>query len=301
MTLIELFARFRSETKDNLAPYYSSDDDVIHYANEAEKEACRRARLLIESSDTDICRIALVDGQAAYTLDPRVVRVKKVRLENKARPLDAYSWRDLDEYRPGWEEHTGTPIGWIQDAQSGVLHLYKTPDAEAVADYPYAWLTVNRLPRSDMTLSASVTFQDTGDTVTHAAHGRRAGDRVTFSSITGTTGISTGTEYFLRDVTTNTYKLAATPYDTAIALTTNGTGTASYGANEPEVNARFHNSLLHWMKYRHYSMDDPDVNDEKLAAKYLALFEQEFGPPSRAIDEEWSSTNEGFNPFDGSK
>lgn len=301
MTLTQLLARWRKEIGDEALPYLWDDDDGITYLNDAINEACRRSRLLIDSTTTDICRISLVAGQSSYTLDPRIILVRKARLENKTLPLEVFSWRDMDAANPGWESHTGTPTARIQDVQSGVLRLYKTPDSDAVAAYPYAWLTVVRLPLSEMASSASVTFQDTGDTVTHAAHGRHGGDRVSFSVITSTTGIVTSTEYFLRDVTTDTYKLAATPYDTAIALTTNGTGTASYGTNTPEIHSRFHLNLLHWMKYRAYSEDDVDKNNDKMAEKHLALFEREFGPPASAFDEEWAQTHESYDVWDGGR
>jgi len=71
--------------------------------------------------------------------------------------------------------------------------------------------------------------------------------------------------------------------------------------DEPEINPRYHRALLHWMKYRYYTMDDPDVEDDKRAAKWEEKFIEEFGPASRAIDEEWSIRNEGYDPYDGSK
>lgn len=76
----------------------------------------------------------------------------------------------------------------------------------------------------------SVTFQDTGDTVTLNSHGIIAGTRVYFSSITSTTGISTSTWYYVVNPTANTFQLATSPGGAAIALTTNGSGTMYYGA-----------------------------------------------------------------------
>lgn len=57
------------------------------------------------------------------------------------------------------------------------------------------------------------------DIFTLAAHGLNTGVRIQFSSITGGTGFSTATDYFVRDVTTNTFKLAATKGGVAIDLT----------------------------------------------------------------------------------
>ena len=79
--------------------------------------------------------------------------------------------------------------------------------------------------------SSAVTFQSSGSTVTHTAHGKRNGDPVVFSSIVTTTGITINTLYFVRNVTTNTYQVSSSYSGSAITLTNNGTGTAHYGAS----------------------------------------------------------------------
>ena len=79
----------------------------------------------------------------------------------------------------------------------------------------------------DTTIGA-VTFTDTGDLVGKVAHGLVAGDIVEFDTIVTTTGISTGTEYYViaSGLTADAFKVAATKGGSALALTTNGTGTA---------------------------------------------------------------------------
>jgi len=74
-------------------------------------------------------------------------------------------------------------------------------------------------------VSGAVTFQDAGDTVTKVAHGKNNGDVVQFSVITGTTGITTGTNYFVINKTADTFQLTSTIFGSPIALTTDGTGT----------------------------------------------------------------------------
>ena len=68
------------------------------------------------------------------------------------------------------------------------------------------------------------TFQDSGDTVTLAGHGFLDGTEISFSTITSTTGISTYTRYWVRDVSGSTFKVAATKGGSALALTTDGSG-----------------------------------------------------------------------------
>lgn len=68
------------------------------------------------------------------------------------------------------------------------------------------------------------TFTDTGDVVGVTGHGYANGDKVAFTAIASTTGISTAAYYYVVSAATDTFKVAATAGGSAIALTTNGTG-----------------------------------------------------------------------------
>lgn len=74
----------------------------------------------------------------------------------------------------------------------------------------------------------SVTFTDVGDTVTLVGHGIPNGKLVSFTAITSTTGISIYTPYYVVNATTDTFQLSTTAGGSAIALTTNGSGTMIY-------------------------------------------------------------------------
>jgi hypothetical protein len=63
------------------------------------------------------------------------------------------------------------------------------------------------------------------DVITSPAHGFVDTDPVYVLGDSLPTGIAEGTEYFVRDVTTDTFKLAATSGGAAIDLTTVGSGT----------------------------------------------------------------------------
>lgn len=55
----------------------------------------------------------------------------------------------------------------------------------------------------------------------------------------------------------------------------------------PELNARYHRALRHWMAYRAYMKPDSETYRPDAAKAQMALFEAEFGPKSSAIDEAW--------------
>lgn len=78
------------------------------------------------------------------------------------------------------------------------------------------------------TASASVTFTDTGDLVTHTAHGRSNGEVAVFQTVVTTTGVTALVRYYIISATTNTYQISATYGGSAVALTTDGTGTVKY-------------------------------------------------------------------------
>lgn len=218
MTLRELIEIFRHEVDDLGEPYLWSDDELIEYANDAENEACRRARLLIDSTTAEICQIVVDADTGLYALDERVIFVRRAKLASRSLTLARASLRDVDAYVPGWEAHTGTVTSFITDADTGMLRLYPVPRAADTLN-----LTVVRLPLVELN-SLDDSF---------------------------------------------------------------------------EIHARYQRNLRHWLKYRAYSKQDAETRDGKKAAEGLALFEQEFGKASTAIDEEWISREQGYDRWDG--
>ncbi|MDQ5862787.1 MAG: hypothetical protein M3536_11055 [Actinomycetota bacterium] len=78
--------------------------------------------------------------------------------------------------------------------------------------------------------SVAATLTVTGSTVTATGHGMVAGQRLTFSAITGTTGITNGTTYYVAGtVTANTFQVAASLGGAAITFG-GVNGTANYVA-----------------------------------------------------------------------
>jgi hypothetical protein len=83
-------------------------------------------------------------------------------------------------------------------------------------------------------ITSAVTFTDTNDLISivsqnvAVAHGFILNTVVTFLSINTTTGLSTNTSYYVIPVTSTTFKVASALNGTAVALTTDGTGTMSH-------------------------------------------------------------------------
>lgn len=148
MTLQDLIDACRSEAVDTATPYLWSDADWIRYANDAQREACRRARLIVDSTTTAICRIAMVAATASYALDSRVLFIKRAKLSGRSLPLSRASHKDLDRSVPGWEDATGEPQAYVPDMNENEFRPYPTPTTAATVS-----LTVIRLPLADMALA----------------------------------------------------------------------------------------------------------------------------------------------------
>ena len=76
-----------------------------------------------------------------------------------------------------------------------------------------------------------VTFTDAGDVVNAANHGLVNGNPVVLTSLTSTTGITVGTRYFVISATTNTFQISTSYGGSAVALTTDGSGSFSVGTS----------------------------------------------------------------------
>ena len=205
MLATEILAQFRELTDDLASPYLFSDASVLRYMNNAENEAARRARLLVDSSTAEVTKYSIGIGKSWLTLDPRVVFVKRFMITGQTLPIGRAHRDDMDILVPGWEDDTGTILAYVPNMETGKLRLYRTTDKAYVAK-----LTVVRTPLNPITIST-----------------------------------------------------------------------------EPEINPRYHDKLVHWMLYEAYMKNDSESFNGKKAVDHLALFEQEFGQRSSALNETW--------------
>lgn len=141
----------------------------------------------------------------------------------------------------------------IGKAASGATYTVGTPLSSAGTTYALSGTTTSgsttvtmastlnlavgmEISGTGISSAAAVTFQDTGDTVTRTAHGLTNGTRVSFATITSTTGISTYTPYYVVNAAANTFQVALTAGGSALALTTDGSGTVLYGTTITAIN-----------------------------------------------------------------
>jgi hypothetical protein len=136
MTLAQLKAAYRTMADDLNTPYFVSEADLVRHLNEAQVEACFRKRLLIDSTSA-VTQIAITIAQPLYTLDSKIIFIRRVKLTSATVPLAAADYRDMDKSLHGWDSQTGTIERYITGldpfAYPKKLRLYRTPTATATA------------------------------------------------------------------------------------------------------------------------------------------------------------------------
>lgn len=152
MNRLEIITQFRGEILDAVAPYLISNELAIIYANEAQVEACRRARLLVDSSTDSVCEATVTSGNRLVPISPKVISIRRLRLSGETRPLARCRMQDMDEQVPGWDASVtpGTPTVAVLDYESSSICLHPIPSANGTV-----LMTVTRDPLAEMTADGS--------------------------------------------------------------------------------------------------------------------------------------------------
>ncbi len=130
------------------------------YANDAENEACIRANIIIDRTSA-IAGISIISGTATYSIDEKILLIKRAKLSSGTEPLVKTSRRVLDATYPNWEVDTGTVRSWLPDG-SNKITLYKSPLANSTLN-----LMISRLPLAAMLLVNKLTVSPEIDTQYH--------------------------------------------------------------------------------------------------------------------------------------
>lgn len=145
MTLAELIAFFRAQSKDEIVGHGESDvlcsDALLTiYANEAQDEACRRAQLLRDSA-SPVCELPFKAGDSVVGVDDAVLWILAARLHGKDMRL--LSDDEMRANRLNWRDDNGVgvPTHLVHGLTTGSLHLWPIPEQDGLIR-----LTAQRLP-----------------------------------------------------------------------------------------------------------------------------------------------------------
>jgi len=139
----------RQELDDEAAPYLWSDIELNAFLVDAENEACRRARLLVDSSTAAVCQISITAGDvtagtASYSLDSRVVSVRRAKTSERTKPLARTTRLEMDEMRSGWDDDVGSIEAFLTE-DTGKILFWRIPDVTQTIS-----MTVVRTPLVEM-------------------------------------------------------------------------------------------------------------------------------------------------------
>lgn len=157
MTYAEIEQLTRREIDDEIksigitSHLYVEPWQILKYANEAEAEACIRARLLVDSTTDSICAIQTSPGISVYDYDPRIVSILRGKITGAVRPIKRVSFTVLDDYYPDWDVQTGEVEAFVTGLDKGKIRLFRQPTVASPLN-----LTVARLPLNPMVDDTSI-------------------------------------------------------------------------------------------------------------------------------------------------
>ncbi len=287
MTIVEIIAAAREDFLDDaVVPYLWSDALLERYANEAEKEACRRASLLIdktnandsEGSPLPLASLQLVAGTTEYTISKKILRILRCVPSTISRSIDKKTEGWLDEIYPNWRTDDGDPLYFLEEKNK--LTVVPIPVVNIAQ-------SVSSITRSGSTATVILGGHGftTGKTVAHADL-----DQAEYNVTAGITRI---------DDDSYSYTVSGTP-----ATPATGTGTATLvdvlslevvrlpladmtivGAESPEIPEEYHLDLDDYMCHLAYLKQDAETEDIVRSDKYETRFAAKFGPKISAITE----------------
>jgi hypothetical protein len=136
MNLGELISTAKELADDNRASGLWTSAALKIYANEAESEAARRSRLLVDivtekdAYDTPVCTHPVLKGAYSITLHPKTLFVRRVKVASQPLPLPAVHIRDLDRLAPEWDQHAeGSVVAFCPNWQPKKILFYNAFEA----------------------------------------------------------------------------------------------------------------------------------------------------------------------------
>lgn len=134
---------FREEFRDNVEPYLVSDLLVYTYIDAAQKMFCR---LTSGIEDATSFKITLQPGVDTYTLDPRILKLRKAVDAGNGREIPLIAEERADAYGVRFDGVPGQAKAVVTGATRGKVRVWPVPDADAIVALPVIRLEVFRLP-----------------------------------------------------------------------------------------------------------------------------------------------------------
>lgn len=126
MNLGQICDEFGAQVHDSAKRNLWSPSRRFLFANQAQMEAARRAKLLIDSTTPAICQIAYTTSPI-LAVDPRVIHIREAIIDGETLDLTPIK---LQQMIPGWRQSAvDTPRYYISDYGSNQIRLWPPPRA----------------------------------------------------------------------------------------------------------------------------------------------------------------------------
>lgn len=149
MELREIITEYRIQADDTAAQPKTTDETLALWASEAEREACERAKLILDTSDTtDLTTFAISADQATVTLPDIIHEIFSAQFTSsaggRAKTLE-FAGLDWIVKNSDWRTESCARPDYIAHASKTLARLYPVPNTAGTLQ-----LTVYRLPLYDM-------------------------------------------------------------------------------------------------------------------------------------------------------
>ncbi len=151
MNAEDLIAQYRTDAADNEESYLAKDADILVWLDEAQEEACIRARLIYEAVNPKVCSIAVTAGQSVYPLHASVLDIMKATFtptgSTTKAELTLSDRIELDRTRSGWRDKVEAPKYAIQDDTN--IQLACIPDTDGTLSIECYRLPLKKIEDAD--------------------------------------------------------------------------------------------------------------------------------------------------------
>jgi len=287
MTLEKILAAAKTKLDDDgTLGHRWSDANLTIYANEAQREASRRAQLIVDKTTSTYCRFELVPGTSLYTLDPKVLNVR-----------NAYIGASLTADTISWDATTYT----LSDSGSGFLDAGFEEDTQ---------ITIEGFTESENNGLFSATSVTAGDivvsetTMTTEAAGDDVTIRTTQLPLAETTRAlldeakadwqtdkGEPTMYIKESGTELLFYPIPDKANTVSMVVTRLPASDMIAGTSPEIPEKYHYALVYWICKLAFEMNDSNKNTLEKAIYYDKLFSDTFGSRPSAIAESFKRRN----------
>lgn len=154
MNSSELLDLYRSEMEDTQEPFLWSDEDILRYANEAQKKLVRDTGGIPDGTTAAVTRIAVTTATDWYALHSSILQIRTASRADTGRPIEVLNFEDMQQRRWYFDGVVGVLRALVIGIERHKLRVWQYPTEAVNVD-----LTVFRLPLVEITDAGDQEFE----------------------------------------------------------------------------------------------------------------------------------------------